>query len=291
MEAAIYSSSNIFSLRRFKSYFVFYLAANKRKLLLGAALILIISFLFSLMLLYNGGMNSYAYAETYYGYEPDFDPFWRFSDGMTIVLSFIFIALSGSMLFGSMSSKKRRLNTIELPASQLEKFLTWWIIYLPLTMVVAMACFWLVDVFRVVWVKVFTHYGHQAHLLPLGNLLSFSYPGEFVGEETPGKWAMMFYSLLILCNSLFALGSALFHKLSFIKTALAGFILMIVFSTLFALGRRAYMGVDSSRYVDRFDITVADDSYLVFSFVMLIGIAIYFLAYTRYREDEIIVRW
>lgn len=291
MEAAIQHTSDTFSFNRFREYFTFYVTSNKRKLILGSTLVLIITFFFFLFILYNGGIDRYDYdyrENTFSGY----DPFWSYGHGTTLMLAFIFMALAGAMMYGAMARKKERLNTLSLPASQAEKFLTWWVIYVPLALAVILCSFWIVEVLRVVWMNLFTPYGDLAKIMPLKNLWSFTYPSlvEYT-SETPGKVAFIVYSLLIFCSSLFALGSILFHKISFIKTVIAIFVLGVVYSLALIIGKSAFLVEGYGMAEERFDMGFSNDSYLLFGIFILIGIGLYFLSYVRFREDEIINRW
>ena len=103
--------------------------------------------------------------------------------------------------------------------------------------------------------------------------------------------AFIAYSMLTFCSSIFALGSILFHKISFIKTVVAGFVLGAIYSLTLVIGNAIFLGDGYGRTEERFDIGFSNDSYLLFGIFILIGIGLYLLSYLRYREDEIINRW
>lgn len=292
MEAAIQHTSDTFSFKRFREYFTFYVMSNRRKLILGSALVVIITFLFILFLLYSGGMDSYRDHFRWNNFYRDYDPFWGYSQGASLMLTFLFMALAGAMMYGSVARKKERLNTIELPASQTEKFLTWWVIYVPMALAVILCSLWVVEVLRVVWMHLFTPFGGFAKIMPLKDLWSFSLPSmEILEPDMSGMVAFVAYCMLIFCSSLFALGSILFHKISFIKTVVAGFVLGVIYSFVYIIGKAAFLGEVYEAVEERYDIGFSNDSYLLFGIFLLLGIGVYLLSYVRYREDDIINRW
>ena len=291
METTVINASNRFSLNRFASYASLYVTANRRKLLLGALQVFIFTFLFTIFILYMGG-GTYRY-ENYRaeGGTPGIDPFWVEEAMVMMILVFIFMAFAGSWMFTSMIGRKDRLNTIEVPALQSEKFLTWWCLYLPVALLVILASFWLSDLLRVIWVKAFTPFGNDAHLIPLKYIVNFRDPSPYYSSAENYSATFILYSVLVSCNAIFALGGIFFHKLNFLKTVISGFVLMALISLLFTLGRNVFFGRDYLNMTERFDINMPENGYVIGGIIFLIAACIHTFAYYRYRDEEIINRW
>lgn len=303
MEANVLTMSNAFSFKRFVSYFNLYITANRRRLLLSAVQIFIFTFILILLFLYTQGINSYEEYQSQRldqpldmstDYEYEFatlqvtDPFWTMEIPGMVFLSFIFMMFSGSWMFRSMIDKKDRLNTIEIPATQGEKILVWWCLSLPVALITLLVGFWLADLIRVLWVKVFTPYGNFAHPLPVVNILKLSLPA-LDNADAPGltgSWACVIYSLLAITNALFALGSILFHRMNFLKTMIAGFLLFGVFSVLFIIGRISFFGnIDLITIKETINLSIFGGSIFAIAFL------IYLFTYFRLKEEDIINKW
>lgn len=289
MEASVMNAGNGFSLRRVATYASLYVTANKRKVLLGALQVFIFSFLFIIFFLYTGDPYDYRGLRSR-SVKPGIDPFWNDESVIMIILGFVFMAFAGSWMFSSMTGRKERLNTMEVPALQSEKFLLWWCLYLPISLLVILASFWFADLLRVVWVKAFTPYGSEAHLIPLKYIVNFRELNTFYSSEENHATTFFMYSLLVCCNALFALGSIFFHKLNFLKTVISGFVLMAIFSLMFVLGRSVFYGTDYS-LTERFNVDMPQSGYVGGGIIFLIAACIYVFAYFRYNDEEIINRW
>ena len=286
MQVISTTNSECLNPRRFRSYFTLYMRSERRKLLLGASLFFIFPFLFILFLYYTeNGM--YRWSE----YE-NFDPFWNIESGVFIIFIFLFMAVSGSWMFQVYTGKRKRLGCIELPASQWEKFLTWWIVCVPLCLVAIFISFWFVDVLRVLWIKAFTPYGDKAMLYPLKNLLSLVEKPYPIGYSwtLPGNLVGLVYSLLIATNAIFALGSVLFHKLSFLKTIGSIFVLIVVYSIIFMSGSSSFFSTGVAQLSSRYDMEPTGN--LIFAMIVAaVSLCIYGFCYARMKEEDIIDRW
>lgn len=291
MEATVINADNRFSFKRFVCYASLYLSANRRKLLLGVLQVFIFSFLFNLFMLHlGGGMDMY---ETFRGSSDPMaiDPFWNWEGQSMLVMAFIFMAFSGSWMFRSMATRKDRLATLEIPALQSEKFLTWWCFYLPVMLLVILVSFWLSDILRVIWVKAFSPFGFRAHLIPLKYLVNFRVLNPYDTAAENHGITFIIYSLLVGCNSLFSLGSILFHKLNFLKTVIWGFVLMALSTLLYTFGRSVFFSDNYEYATVRFNMNLADNSFVAGGIIFFVAACIYLLAYCRYRDEEIINRW
>lgn len=287
------SSASGFSFGRFAAYFRLYVMANRRKLLLAMGQIFIITFIFYIFNLYFGGRDHYATIAEMGGIK-DFDPMWSSCNSIMLMLAFVISALAGSWMYSSVSSKHTRLMTFEIPAAQSEKFLTWWIIYVPLFIVALFVCYYLADVMRVLWVMVGTDYGDQAHIMPIGDLLRFTYPDPIntVPQlENQGLLLVSLYGWLIMLNAVFSLGSIFFHKLGFLKTMAFLFVAMIVFGIISQLGFSVFFSGDNIDLTSRLDSDSPSKIWIVGTTLAVLSAYIYWLGYARYKDTEIVNRW
>ena len=279
---------------RFAAYFRLYIASNGRKLLLTAATIFAVTFIFLIFNLYTTGLARYQMMvmNPLQG-DPTVDSMWSGdTDIMTLIL-IVTATITGWMLFSAVSSRHGRLQTIELPASQSEKFLTWMIIYLPLMLLACFISFWLADLCRVAWIKAFTDFGDQAHPMSLFNLLTLS-GKQNAGLMSSTSWfsVAFTYGFVLCLHASYTLGGILFSRLSYLKTFGCLFLLMNVVSFVIYLGYKV-MFDDTANLGMRFDFNDNDatTTWLVVAISVIVSCYMYVLAYARYRELEIIDRW
>ena len=291
MHSNISKKGSLFSCSRFADYFTLYIASYRRKLLFASLQIFIVTFIFYMFLFYTGGESSYQNL-LQRGIVTDADPFWGAQTQFNFIFAFIFSALAGFWMFGATSSKKSRLMTFEIPASQMEKFFTWWLIYLPIFLVVMFVCFFLADLLRIIWLKIGTEYGDYAHLLPFKNLLDFNTPSLNSGLTSGNDriLTISIYCVIVLMNSLFAVGSIYFHKLSFLKTVASLFVGLIIFSLLMSAGIKVFFGTAHS-ITSRLSSDESTSWTVTAPVIGIICIYLYWLCYARFKETEIINRW
>lgn len=287
------SGNKIFALPRFMAYFRLYTKSNSRKLLLSAGLIFIATFSIFLLNFYFISDDRYeTLADTPVPGFEGYDLMWS---GCNMIISFVFVlfaSMAGSMMYSSVASRRQRLVTLQIPATQLEKFLTWWIICVPVFIICSFAAFYLAEILRVLWIKMFSAYGSQAHIMPLKYMFamqstdpvshaSFTNTDLFLTGLT--------YGFVLLTNALFSLGSIVFHKMSYLKTFITLFIWTIVCGILINVGYIVLFHADP--------VTSAIDtnklSATIWSAAIQLAICAYFywLGYRRYKETNVIDRW
>lgn len=293
MTTDIKANTRCFSARRFGSYFQLYLTTNKRMLLLGAGAALILPFIFILITYYTDGSDFYDFDR---GFIPGYDRFWRQESTIFSLFVYFFMIVSGAWMFQAMRGKRERLGVIELPASQLEKFLAWWVICVPVSLLVTLLGVWIADIMRVGYMHLFTTHGSDVHFYPIKDILCLPlnprHPLDdvYASYESDGVIVLIYYSTMIAANSLFALGSILFHKLSFLKTIGALFAMWIVYIFIFIAGEDALLGTDYSA-TSRFDMDSDGGFYVLSGISWALAIFFYWLSYARMKEDDIINRW
>lgn len=300
MQTATTYKSDWFSSKRFAAYFRLYFSSYRNKLLLAASLMLAVTTLLLILMNYNNErMYDPLYGgSSYYGGSKDYDPFWSFEQGIFILLGAIFSAIAGSWMYSTMTTKRNRLETIEIPASQFEKFLTWWLIYLPIFLATMFICFYVADILRFVWAKLCLEHSNHIHIYPLGNLLTFTLPPynslyEWAMEDSllNLQLALTAFSSILGANAIFSLGSIFFHRLNFIKTVGVLFALLIVYGLLVAWGINVFEAADHTWVDMRYNGKSTAFTSCLFSAIGIVIAWFYWLGYIRYKEDELIERW
>lgn len=282
MQSIATISPQRFDMKRFGAYFRLYVFTYRRKLLLFTSAMLIISLVLMMLTYYMGGSEYYdmmAKMRMPKGY----DPMWPTNMQFFIILAVFFSATAGSYMYKLPSSKNTRLGTLTLPASQFEKFLTWWLIYLPLALAAMFVSFYLADVIRVVWLKLFTANGNYAVIISPGAMLTFTVEE---GAKGNGSSVPTAYGILVALNAFFAIGSIFFTRQSFLKTMGVGFLLLIFFGIIFSLGVKTFYTPGT-----RFNGPLFSSTALYWVITGLICIYLYWLSYARYKELEIVDRW
>lgn len=192
-------------------------------------------------------------------------------------LILMFLAMvGGSWLMSTMESKEKRISTLMTPSSQLSKFVTAWIVNVPLLVGVYVAFAFFADFVR--YMVYSGIYGDSAYV----ELFSFSDYG------IPSEVIQVFFMVLIFLQALFALGSTIWTTRSFLKTFIALTVIGMVYSWLFSFGYD--LGVADRIEVRQF-ITGEPSMVGLWILDIVVSLGIYVLAYFRFRESEIINRW
>ncbi len=281
----VYSKASFLSLKRFGAYFKYYTESNAKKLLMSSVIILVAAFAIELMMFYSQAVSAYQTTAI----PSASDPLWSSRCELYRIVFMLVMIIAGSKTFSEIARRSDRLRTLELPASQFEKLSTWIVVYLPLTIMVSWICFWLADMLLVLWAHLFTPFGDKIQLLGFSQIMAtssskISTPSEVL--ELTG-----FYSSAVIFNSIYALGSILFHRLAFLKTSIALFILGSI------LAVSVYIGVTifEPHGVPNEILDLPGNEYLssvkaACTTVVVCGL-IYWFCYARLRQEEIIERW
>lgn len=286
---SVFSESSLFSPARMNAYIRYYFAANSRKFLLILGEIFVVTFIFFLFNTYASGINRYIYLkETGITGAGSGDVIWNSECQIISFLIVVMLMISGSMMYGAISSRRDRLCTLQIPASQFEKFLTWLIVCLPITVIACWISFWAADICRVLWVKAFTDYGEYARIIPFTDILALSASPVDSPESTLAL--VLNLSMAIVLNSIFALGGILFHRLSFIKTLLCLFIFTGLSSLMTYFGITIFFDGHSSASND-LSTRLYSTSVILASVSIAISAFFYWLSYARLKEEEIVNRW
>ncbi len=202
-----------------------------------------------------------TYGSTYAGLSV-----WIFCLGLTVL---------GSLTFSNLSSKRKRISALMLPASESEKFL-----FRLLTYLVAGSILLLIGFFIGLCI---------CQIIFGGGWVVFDEIGGFFNQEFSGWIVSAFILMALLGNSIYTLGSALWPKLSWIKTWVIliaiqwiGTIVMIILSSTDISWHTFFMF-----WADHFSLL----RWTGVSLLAILNIACWVLAWLRFRNTQIIQRF
>lgn len=286
--------NNIFSPRRFGKYFQLQLSTNWKTLTIIIFCIL-------------GGIILYCtclpYLSDIYALPPNHKPriisghevdrFWNAEIHFFYFIFYVLTIISASLMFSSMKTKSQRISTLTLPASTLEKYLTYFIIYVIAIYVVLFVCMAIGDYARVLSTKLYPHNDEFIKPIPFKYIFSLGYyydnPSYHMDHENyfVGYWFAIYFGSLIVTQGYMALISAIWPKNSFIKgtgTAMIFTFLMIicVISSFKLFGYMVYQD-----YFPKF----SSLSTVVWSITIILSIVLFAVSYFRFKENEVIDRW
>lgn len=201
-------------------------------------------------------------------------------DTWLIIIPMFMMAIAASFAFSRCGNKEGRLREFMIPASQLEKFLASFSIYILGAWVVVMVS-WLIARYGVPFaMDIFTPYG------------AFYRPWSLTENLSKSGTANNFYTacveLALFIQSLFLLGSVLWPKISYIKTFGAGFLVTAAIG-LTVIATSSVLG-NSDLGFGRPAPWIIDPSFYLMLGVIL-SIVNYVIAYFRYRELDLTNRW
>ena len=181
-----------------------------------------------------------------------------------------------------MGSRENRLATLMYPASQIEKYIVRWSIYVPGFIIAFIICCILTDLFRYLVTLALVPEFHTpvALFIPsCHNYISYyATPSELQG----------FIACFIFVQSLYVLGSSVWARHSLVKTFISGTVIAIAYSLI------AYW-VTELCLPDYYFVDDLSDSTNVLKLIWIASITgtlvNYILAFFRFRENEIITHW
>lgn len=260
-----------FDLSRFNNYFTYFLKTGIRRhaailgALLGGTLLIVI--VPALMF----GAFEYQYeGKPYNLFSGGEDPMWDTEHATFMLMLIVIMIISASTMFSDFGNKASRLDALMLPASALEKYLTRWIVFVPLTALVCFVGFELIDVVRCFLMTLKYGSGAPVHLIGLG-----MFSDNTFYELLPMLWLNLFIAV-------FALGAIVWPRLSCVKT-FGAVCLIFIFYTWWTVFLHPMIQVG---YVDPDIWQIVVDVVL-----LLVTLVIYVIAYYRLKEIELVQRW
>ncbi|MDE5795184.1 MAG: hypothetical protein K2I08_10745 [Muribaculaceae bacterium] len=195
---------------------------------------------------------------------------WILGIGLTVL---------GSLTFSNYGSKKKRISALMIPASQIEKFTLRLFTYLVCgTLLLLLGLFIGLGICQIA----FGAWGPSIEAFK-----------DFIDFEYSGYIVVSIILLAFLGNSIYALGSSLWPKLSWIKT----WVVMMVIEWAGALSLMILAALHINwenffRFLDNFD---KNNAWILFLIVVVvlacINIACWCIAWRRFRNTQIIQRF
>jgi len=215
-----------------------------------------------------------------------------------IMQSFMFLAAGvwfASTFSTPMNSKLKRISFLTFPASNLEKFLTRWIVITIGFIIAFFTAMWIADALRVT-ICSYVYPEIDIKYLDLSKLV---YPGKdysLRGYMVPKSVFILLLCLYFLLQSIFLLGSTFWEKLSFIKTFTA---CTVICTAIFYICRLTiilfYGNLDvfgnmmrSFEWLDT--MTEEKVSLIAASIMAVFTVTFWVVSYFRLKESEIINR-
>lgn len=230
-------------------------------------------------------ITCFAAITSYHQYNPSYerystnDPLYNF-EHVTFWMGIIILGCIGaSLIFAPLKSKGGAISNLMLPATQLDKYLSRWIIFVPAFIAIYYICFQIVDIGR--YLILYSLLDNHTYL----HLFGFN----VFGMETTG--VCMTLGLSLFGQSLFVLGSAVWPRHGYLYTALSAFGIIAVCSIAAGLYYSFLINSTMEFYKSGFTL---NDTAMLWTVVILafLGTLVnYILAYFRYREIEIVQRW
>lgn len=300
--------NQIFAADRFSAYFKKYVVEKKTTFLISAGMLFIAALAFCLGWPEAREVYSHDVVSNFVVIGNVTDPMWG-PELTFFTLMWFATTLYCADFYSVLSGKKERISVFTCPASNFEKFTTYFLIYVVILPLIFFVSFLLADAIRV-WVYSGSTFGVDCvHYIAPKYLLSFGCASEYWQTEyyasilaEPGaiekikemfevRAALQFsFSLFggLLLQSLLALGSSIWTKKSGLKTICFGMIFGIVSSILFYWGMRAFFGniAMEPRFSEGMSFFYVWDA-----IVLAVIIFNWVLSYARFKEWEVIKRW
>lgn len=210
-----------------------------------------------------------------------------FSDPMAIFMNVIFWIgfLFASCIFAAqvcapLGTKGGAISYLMIPATQLDKYLARWILFVPMFIIVYVVCFELIDLTRYLSLWLQLPVKERLHLV------GFSF---MPNDPMDIGYAI---ALPLLLSSFFVLGSSIWPKRGFIYTALWLGALVALCAILAGMYFSFLMSNDNQSLPIMHSRLNQDAlGWTVIALAIFGALANYTLAYFRFKESEIIQRW
>lgn len=292
--------NNIFSSTRCVNYLNKYIIENRRQLLVNLAMIFGLLIVMAVFISYvNRFINPMEYEFT----DIPVDPMWRKELTTFTAILMVWAAFFGSKFFSVLSAKSNRASVLTNPASNLEKFTVYFMIYVVGFYIAFVAASFLADFIRVCVSRMYMSEGVVIATIPVKYVLTMGYsvnlealpagldPSYMSMVETKSLIGpMMTIGSLLVIESVFALGSILWAKSPMIKTIGVVALLVFLYNILLIWGFKVLLpGASVPRY--DFDWSAETTATVGYVITAIICIFNYWIAYARFKESEIVERW
>ena len=229
------------------------------------------------------GFNSYS---TNPYFSRTYDILWDFMTVFFMFGIFFGACLSATYITEKMKNKTGKISVMMLPATSFEKFSVRWLTYCIGFLLVYFLAFELA-----VWIRVLVFPKETINSFPVWRVIT---TGEFRTDEIVSSKQRQIVSIVIAVfwamQSFFVLGSTLWQKNSFLKTAVALFALCAGIGLLVYWSSRLFIPNDFYKAEPE---SISEETALLMVSIFFYAIALFntVLAYFRYKEMEVINRW
>ena len=289
------TTDSSFSVTRVRLFLVKHCSEHTKRLLSLAGSILLMPTLFIILIVLLD--NTYSRTSI-----AGFDGMWH---AEFIFFSFFYVCgvliPSASEFFNAYGDKNKRFSLLTLPASQAEQYTVYFLLYIVGFALLGIVSLILADAVRVWVFSPWASPNAYINYMPV-RYLFYNMDGFFGTDnyfrylcsepvDFSIKGVIVMILLALTLQAQFVVGSSLWPKNSFLKTALAGCAVSMAGQTLVILV--FFLFVHNSSTLRPWVETFSDHSAFVTILIsqVLMIVFCYWFAYRRFRELEIINRW
>lgn len=281
--------NNIFCADRMWRYLKLYLTLEKKTLLKYAAAIFAV-LLFLLAVIPYLKYKPVQELRISYGFDSmvHIDWYWQNCRQSFWLVLFVVLLNRGGMFFSNLAKKGSRIETLMVPASNLEKFCTYFLVNVVGFILLFFVEFYLADAVRVVISSFYLPADWKNAIVPIGYLLdlnSTSWHRAFLFGAITGLAAVQGY--FTLASSVWPKRGILGGTVSFLTIC---FVLLILMFTGFATF--VHSAMEPRQWLMSVkDISAETLLYCAGCFNIVMALFFYSLSYLRFTEIETIDRW
>ncbi|MDE5664266.1 MAG: hypothetical protein K2I37_09580 [Muribaculaceae bacterium] len=285
-------TQQIFSPSRFADYFRKYVFENRSRLGVIALTLILVPILFCMAL----PVLSPCYDSAPDIYNTIADPMWHRESTFFSFFFIVMAAVVGASFYDVLSRKTMRINLFSLPVSSFEKFAVYFSVWLILLPLLTLGGSFLADAIRVWFYSSRATEGILVDYISLHMIASNgdSIPSPFDMAESADMiffCTSLWLAMILTVPALFTLGSSVWPKNSFMKTA------AFIFSFNTAAGLFTFLGFKTfflngpmfPRHF--FDAETNTVCWWIIGISIAITIFFYVVSYFRFKEWEVIKRW
>lgn len=221
---------------------------------------------------------------------PGVDIMWKSEIDAFWFIFFVFIMFMAAGMFNNLDSKQKRIGFLTLPASNLEKFFTGFLLFIIMPYITFFISMYIADSLRVMTAHIYADEGAVIKILPISLFLSFGHDYDNSSIIVNELWEVV-GTFTIFTQSFFVLCSAIWTKHAFIKGTIAGVCIWLGLILMFVLGFKLLgTGYHATRFTND---DINNDLLTIIAYVIfsIFTIGSYALAYMRFKEMETISRW
>ncbi|KAA6329441.1 hypothetical protein EZS27_021751 [termite gut metagenome] len=206
-----------------------------------------------------------------------------------ICLLFVFGSSSASAIMDKMKTKTGRTAFLLLPATSFEKFFTRWLIYTIAFLIIYYIIFVLADY---AFVAIYSWYHPDYDIVVTDLRYIFKSSDTYYGMGMPYSMFAILIAVYFYVQSFFVLGGTVCPKKSFLRTFVAGLVLLFIYLSTIPVYNKFLMPfgakMDGQIIADFINNTCRQ--YLLGIVIFLMALLNWIIAYYRFKESEIIHR-